>query len=72
MVLPPPEINRPFGPRLDPAALRKARPCLDAEGAGAQPSGSDGPLLVARKSFWECEAEYNPLGQFGAPFSRRL
>jgi hypothetical protein len=72
MVLPPEGSNRPVCPRLSPQALRSAGPYFGAAGSNAadMPCAEAGPRTrVVRKSFWECEAEYNPLGQFGASWS---
>ena len=56
------ETVRPACPRLNPQALQKMQPYF---GASHDPVGS-APPIVRRKSFWECEADYNPLGKFGA------
>ena len=33
------------------------------------PLAPESSPIVRRKSFWECEADYNPLGTFGASSS---
>ena len=65
--------------RFNPEQLRKTR---IHPPKGAPPSGKTGEQLLlailaeaerpidARKSFWSCIADYNPLGQFGAAHCR--
>lgn len=66
--------DRPTCPRLDPQALRNMGPYIDTgpDSVDARLAESESLKLVTRRSFWECEADYNPLGQFGAAWSRPL
>ena len=62
--LPTMEANRAVCPRLNPRDLRSAGRYFASD---SEPESVPG---VAARTFWECEAEYNPLGQFGASFRR--
>jgi len=67
----PTEIERPgIPPRLNPLALRKSLPYFGSESDSVKPAKPESAIVTVRKSFWECDAEYNPLGKFGASFSR--
>ena len=75
MVVHPGEPWRPLCPRLNPFVI----------GVDATPDeasvrvrtlftdlrGLDNIVVESRKSFLECIADYNPLGQFGASWSSR-
>jgi hypothetical protein len=74
MAIPHAEANHSLCPKLNPRELRSTGPYF-----GTGPSAvyvltaeAERPTLLARKTFWECEAEYNPLGKFGASASSRL
>ena len=64
--------NQPSIPRLNPQALRNAPPYFGTGLAQVFQVEAERPLIITRKSFLECDAEFNPLGKFGASFSRHL
>ena len=61
--LPPVDARRAVCPRLSPRELRSA---------GRYFASDPESIRVVAATFWECEADYNPLGQFGASFSSDL
>jgi len=63
------QAHPPSIPRLDPEVLRGAPPYFGTGPACVVQVEAERPLLVMRKSFLEWDAEFNPLGTFGASFS---
>jgi hypothetical protein len=64
--------NPPPIPRLNPQVLQAARPYFGTDPNAAYVIQPEMPTVVTRIPFWECEAQYNPLGRFAASFSRYL
>ena len=60
---PPVDARRVLCPRPSPREL---------QGAGRYFASDPETVSVVAPTFWECEADYNPLGQFGASFSSDL
>ena len=56
-------------PRLNPLMLRRARAYFVSESDSVESIRLE-RTIPRRKSIRECDAEYNPLGKFGASFSR--
>jgi hypothetical protein len=56
--------------RLNPVTLRESTPYFDHESDAVKLARLEDATIAVRKSFRECDAEYNPLGQFGASSSR--
>jgi len=65
------ETSRPAFPRLNPEALRGMGPYFgpSPNSVGLDFAAPESLPVVCRRSFWECEADYNPLGKFGASSS---
>jgi len=64
----PAETGRPAAPRLNPVKLRRLPPYFGSE--YVKLASIETYTVAVRKSFLECDAEYNPLGKFGASWSR--
>jgi hypothetical protein len=56
--------------RLNPFMLRESAPYFGSESETVRLARLESDTVAVRKSFWECDAEYNPLGKFGASWSR--
>ena len=63
------ETDRPTCPRLNPQRLHNLGPYFDI---AVDLTASESEKLVTRRSFWKCEADYNPLGKFGVAWSHTL
>ena len=71
MPRPPAEIKRAgIVPRLNPLTLRKLGPYFGSESDSVKLARFESVTVAVRKSFWESDVEYNPLGKFGASWSR--
>ena len=71
MPKPPAETEKPrIALRFNPFALREAAPCFGPESDFVKLASLASATVATRRSFWKCEAEYNPLGKFGASQSR--
>jgi hypothetical protein len=57
-------------PRSSPHALRESEPYFGSDADVGKFGRLEREAAPGRKSFWECDAEYNPLGKFGASWSR--
>lgn len=73
-MIPHPEANHSSCPRLNPRELRNRGRYFGTTPSAVYvlKSEAEKPTLLAQKTFWECDAEYNPLGKFGASASSRL
>jgi len=69
--MPGSETERPgMLPRLNPLTLRKSLPYFGSESGPVRLEKLESVTVAVRRPFRECDAEYNPLGKFGASFSR--
>ena len=57
-------------PRLNPPVLRESAPYFGPDSDAVKLTALEDDTIAVRQCFWDFDAEYNPLGQFGASFSR--